>query len=219
MYIRSLIIAACLSSSSLYADIINPYFSIDWSAKGQIATQGSGDYGYGAETGTIWEIYDSFTTGEIEGVDGFRLEVTGNTAVEDWGDKVILNFSGGYGWSGGTFRTEYTVSYDMDFTLYEDAFISFDLSSFTLGNGFTGSAYVQVDGTTVSDGVLAPISAGAHTVYVYITGTNPSPGGSMWEYSHSFSAIGEITTIPEPGTWALMLGGIAAAWGVKRRRA
>lgn len=75
----------------------------------------------------------------------------------------------------------------------------------------TASATLSVNGTVVSSG-FAGFAVPSNGTYAQF-----GVGASPWTGGANFNKVA-VTAVPEPGTWALWLGGIAALAALRRRR-
>ena len=215
MFIRTAIAALCLASSSLYGALLveNPYY-VTFNDGGFVSSSGEDDR-YDSVDG-----YSAGTYGVSMSGGAWTYAVTGTiTGFTDTPNGTTLGFSGGYSLNKllSNASTLNEVNFSLSMTVYFDTSsttqISFDMSSFVLTGGFTGSPSITVDGDYVTNGVPIIMEAGSHEIVFLIAGTHTSPNATL---SQDFTAM--ATIIPEPSTWALLAGGVAAAWGVRRRK-
>jgi autotransporter-associated beta strand protein len=131
--------------------------------------------------------------------DGDQLAVTNGASVSLNG---TLNISLGAGLNSLTAGTTYNLVYII---LQGNQVASGTFSSFTIN----GSAATQSGNVITSNGYTVDID------YGYASGGPFSTTGSTGD-----DVAIELVSVPEPGTWAMMLGGMGmlAVWQSKRRR-
>ena len=130
----------------------------------------------------------------------------------DSNDCVALVCSGTFA-TDGNFLGSLTKTL-LDFQVVVDG-VTFSASS--------DDAYPDFPMVTLANNVLTGIDfsdsgAPAYAPALMIYGGPGTWGGTYTNASFDPSVIGTITQVPEPSSWALMLGGLAACGAVVRRR-
>jgi hypothetical protein len=215
MFIRTAIIAACLAASSAYGALLveNPNYS--YAYEGEFHDEPHENN----PSDSIYGSSDGFDGVSMDG-SGWTLNITGTiVGFEDTPNGTTLGFTGGYTFTrdpagasaldGVKFSIGMSASFETSFTTQ----ITFDIGSLALTGGFTGNSTLTVDGVAITNGVPFTMEAGFHNIEFFIEGEHAGPTVTLSQ-DFSFSA----TVIPEPSTWALLMGGVAAAWGVRRRK-
>ncbi len=211
MIIRSIIAALLLASGSLHAALVNSY-DLVYSYAGTIS-HGSNGIQSDSVSGSGFES-DGFSI--PDGPDGMTFYVGGSGSFNDLDDHAnfSLNVSHRIQFPSqypSTITTTMTVTFDLS----SAAAIQFNFLSPMFTGEVTGSSSIKLDGFDVVSGTEIALGSGSHTLVFAINGSSIG-----WEGTYeSFGLDASITAIPEPSSWALLAGGVAAAWGLRRRKA
>lgn len=201
-----------MASGSLHAALINSS-SMVYSYAGTISHGGS-DIKSDSVSGTGFD-YDSFTIGG--GPDGLTYTLGGQGEVIDFDEDgalfMLLAHQVEFGYYyPSTFNTSIEIT--VDFASAVTGTIYFPSPMFT--DDFSGTATILINGNTITeDGSTFTLGAGSHTFSFLANGGNTGEYGS----SANFIVQAHFEAIPEPGTWALLVGGAGLLALVRRRRA
>jgi hypothetical protein len=149
------------------------------------------------------------------GPDGLTLEIGGEGSFDDFGEEVYLSLSVYHEiFSPGRYPSTIATTMTVTFDLSSDATILFNIQTPMFTGEVTGSSSIKLDGSDVVSGETINLGSGLHTLVFAIDGLSEGWDGGY----ESFGLDATIAAVPEPGSWALLAGGIVAAWGVARRR-
>lgn len=145
--------------------------------------------------------------------------VTGFAGTISWNpDYSIGNFFGNYG--PGTSTESFGFTVDLPsyvsasaITISLPPISDFDFTSVTLdGTSFTNLGTVTVGGTEVESWALGQTLINPGTHFLTVSGVSDGLKGG------AFSGTINVSPIPEPETYALMLGGLGVVGFLARRR-
>ncbi len=216
MIIRSAIAALLLvGSGTVHANLVNSY-SVDYSFEGSVDF-GGGDVRSDSVSGN--EMQDGFT---ISGPADFQLTVE-NGLLEVGNVGYFSLFAQHAQPAPGSYSvfnpTTFSMSLSMTFDLSSAAIITLDFSTPMLPDWLftSGASSVTLNGSEAASGVPIAVNSGSNTVVFTIQGTSVGePGAQVF-----FGVNGEITAVPEPGSFALLAGGaaaVASSWAMRRRK-
>jgi hypothetical protein len=191
----------------------------NWKVKGQVDLIGGGDWGIKCAGSCV----------DLTGSSGEGYLITSNAFSFNAGDVMKLTVD-----VGGSQQTKALDPFLM--TLFFDRETKFSAYSTDFGGTLFESKDGTAAGTSFTQSALvsgtAPIStwffeftaASAGTVQYVLGSTSEEAGGAIVDnvmisrYASSFGVEPMVSTVPEPTTFALMLGGLGALGMVARRR-
>jgi choice-of-anchor C domain-containing protein len=146
-----------------------------------------------------------------------NLLVNGSFEVGPSPVATFLNLTAGSTVVTGWTVTGLTVDYVGGFWVASDGTRSIDLDG-SVGSPFTNGGVAQTFATTPGTQYLVRFDlAGNPQNLPTIKPMRVSAAGQSQDFSFNISGR-TVTAVPEPGTWALMFGGLLAVAGVAWRR-
>jgi len=201
-----------MASGSLHAAMFNSY-STDYSYSGTIS-HGGGNIPSNSTSGT-GDGYYAFTIDN--GPDGLTYQVGGESSVMDLDELGFISLSFDHQIENGMFYpTTFDISIATTFELSTAANATIFFVSPMFEGAFSGTPTILLDGNAVSTtGSSFTLDAGSHTFTFLAQGGSTGADTSLT----TFIANANFEAIPEPGTWALLVGGAGLLALARRKRA
>ena len=169
--------------------------------------------GGNAVSGTVIENFDSFGDGASIGSDAFaHAAPSGSAARPAFGSTG--NFAAVH--AGGSYSIAFTPTSLLSFVV--GSLDTYNTLTLAFADG-TSTAYVgsQITGGGQADG--NQIVGATNGVVSYATGSGPLiTSASFTSGANSFEFDNIAVGVPEPATWALMIGGFGVVGAAMRRR-
>lgn len=102
--------------------------------------------------------------------------------------------------------------------------VNWSLATTGFDAGFADRAYAVIDGTAVAIATVAAVTQTGSFAHTFTTGGTHTLGFAVLDVNDvsGVSTLGisglTVSAVPEPGTWALLLGGLGLVAGRARRR-
>ena len=166
-----------------------------------VTAYGYTSFNFTTNSGTAGNLFDKNAGGDENGV-GLQSDPTGDNEI--W-------------YAGNNFQTIPTIILDVSSLLGVASAAQFEMGSTTANEqwilgGYNGSSWVQLLlGTSEGSFVNLP-GWGTYTKYAFVSGGTVS-GESRTSGNVLLTALSLTPSVPEPGTWAMMLLGFGGRFG------